>query len=409
MLKSSRLIFPFFAIVLLLMVYLFTPFGMFKRVVFIYPLFFLWLLSTMKRKWMSKAEGLIVCIACIAFLHLFLSFQTKYEFGHFIAFNLPTALWILCFVYYKDNTVEFGRIVPLIFLMFLISSVLTIRANIILPGASRFLATGSDSIWADLRIRANALFCGGYDFIFAIPFLLFPLFIQWKLKIHKNTLLFWVTIASMIICIVVGSYFTSILLVIATTTLSLTPINKMEKTIVALFVFFIILLLVKDYLLEGLIYIGNLIDSPMLVRRSEQALYGTYRNDYAQSENLDRFALMYNAIQNIFESPIIGRLGGDVHYLPSGHSELLGYFEDFGLLGTLYLIFYWHIYIIIKKSIITQTVKRYFSIYYSLFIFFLIIDKFDVATGMSAVVLFISPMLFLRIDQSMVQRKIKYL
>ena len=179
-----------FFIVLLIMVFLFTPFARFRRVVFIYPLFALWLLSTIKSHWLFRARGVIICIICISLLHILLSLQTDYSLTHFISFNLPTSLWVLCFVYYSQNTNEFRSIVPYILIIFLISSVLTIRANLILPGASRYLATGANSAWADLRNNANALLCGGYEFIFAIPFLLFPFLVQLKNRCYKYTLLF---------------------------------------------------------------------------------------------------------------------------------------------------------------------------------------------------------------------------
>ena len=398
---------PSVSMLLLLAVFLFTPLAQFQRVIYIYGLFFLWLISVqMKhRRWLIGSLPIIICIIIIAALRFVLSFSVDYSFNHYLAFDLPTELWAIVFLYYSKNVEEFKGMLPIIFLMIFVTIFLTIRGNILFPGASRYLATGSDSQWGDDRDVASSLFVGGYGIIFGLAFLSFPLILFKRFDIVKNRTLFYTYIVLLLICIIVGSYFTAIILTATLIVLSNVSVNKIGKAILGLIFFVGLWLFLKDYVLQFLIDVGNSIDSPMLTRRAEQALYGTYIEDY-EGTDASRVERAYNAINNYLQSPIWGRLAGEIrNKQPSGHSELLGYFEDFGLLGCIYILFYYRIYFNVINKLNSIIMKRYYSFFFIVFLLFLIVDKFDTATATASIIFFIAPMMLLICDKTKYKQK----
>ena len=398
--SSKSISFTEILMLLLLGIFLFTPFSSLQRVIFIYSVFGVWLFSSMIKdsSWILEAKTQVVLISIIALLHFVVSLHTDSTFSHFIAFNLPTYLWCLVFVYYSRHCEDYKKLLVPTFIIVLISSILTIRANLILPGASRYLATASDSSWGSLRESANSLFAGGYSFIFSLVFLAMPLILMHKSHLVRKQWLFWLIYCCMAACVIVGSYFTAILLFLLVSILSFSRISSTGKTILSIIIVGLLFLALKDFFLQSLIDLGNTIGSPMLTRRAEQMLYGTYVSDYEGTDD-SRIERAYNALHNFAQSPIFGRLFGEIpNKLESDHSELLGYMENFGLFSVFYFFFYKKIFSTVYSKINGKEYRKYYSLFFCVFILFLLIDKFDIATGTAAIVFFIAPMLFLVID-----------
>lgn len=372
--RSLKIIVNRLSIFLLISLFLFTPFHVLQKLIFIYPLFATWLVSAYRidNKFLSRSLTYWIFFACFALLWFFYSiFHQEWEFLHFINHIFLTYMWILMFIFYKSHLDIFSILIYPIFVLIVVSCLFTVLGNIILPGASRYLGSSASeySFERELAISMNV---GGFGFIYSLTFIVIAIVGMIKSNSVKWFMLVVLSVIS--VTVVVSSYFMAILFVAMFLVLSNSSANNFSRTIILLALLGISVLLLKDLILESLMDFGKTIDSPMLYYRAEQMLTGTYQSHYDEMGNLSRYDLMRNGLMNFLESPIIGQMRESSPNLISGHSEIIGYFEKYGIFGLIYIYFFIKVYFVTKKTFVTNQFR---IMYFFLFIGIILIAFFN--------------------------------
>ena len=341
--SESKFLLNRLSILLLIALFMLTPIHQFQKLIFIYPLFLVWFATScsIDKNYFRRTENWWIYYVYFALLWLFFStFHRNWEFLHFINHIFLTYMWVLMFVFYRSHKNIFSPLIYPTFGMILVSCGYTYAGNMILPGSSRFLGSGSVEFSMEKEI-ALQLHVGGFGFIYSLTFLVIPLVDMMKLGNNKwQKLAMVIMLAAIAATIVVASYFMAILFATFFILLANSSSRKMSHTAIILAFFSVLLYVVKDYILMGLMDLGQMIDSNMLYARAEQMLEGTYQSHYEEEGNLSRFDLMKNGMLNFLASPVIGQMSSQAPNLASGHSEIIGYFEKYGVFGIAYILFF---------------------------------------------------------------------
>lgn len=319
------------------------------------------------------------------------------QFRRFFTQNIWTYIWGVLGVFYASNINVFRKSIPFIVGMIAVSCIYTIIGNIAIPGASRMLA-GSAIEGSQTYSLIHSMNIGGYGFIYALVFAVVPctLWIKYRLNKIVISVLFLILVLSTLL---VGSYFTSIILALVALVLSLSNTQKISTTVIISSLLILLVLAFSNSVLQGLVDFGALIDSPMLQTRAQQMLDGTYQEAYESVGDYSRWDRIVNALHNIGQSPIFGRMTSrHLDVLPSGHSELLGYFERFGVFGLMHILYFYTIYKKIHKCATTKEMKLLITVFFSLFFLFIALDTFDIANSTGCMVFLIAPCTMLYIE-----------
>lgn len=380
------------SLLLLIAIFILTPFSFMARVIILYSLFALWLFSSTLIDTSFLKQTIPLWLFILVFFILAYGKSTvnpDAPIERFIHTSFFTYIWPLFFIFYRNKLQSIRELLPFVLIMLVASCIFTIRGNLLYPGASRSLASISLSV-QELRANAESSFVGGYGFVYSLCFFFVP--IIHLIRNRKSIVLATITIISMYGAIITASYFLAIVLAVFLTVLSLSDRRNSLKTLFLLFFFSVVIVIFKDSLLQLLIDIGERIDSPMLSLRAEEVLNGSYQEEYDLTRDYSRIERLQNAVLNIYDSPLFGELGGlSSIKRPSGHSELLGYFESFGLLGFLYIIYFVYIYKLIARSIQGIHERYLFLVTYAFFLIFICINTFDVANSVGLAVFFLVP------------------
>lgn len=403
------ILFNILSLLLLVSVFLFTPFDVFKKLIILGTLTLVWMISAyaINRKAMGQTIPLFIMLFFLLLLQWFYSGFPGEEdqFRRFFTQNIWTYIWGVLGVFYASNINAFKKSIPFIVIMISVSCIYTIIGNIAIPGASRMLA-GSVIEGSQTYSLIHSMNIGGYDFIYALVFAVVPCTLWIKYRLNKIVMssLFLVLILSTLL---VGSYFTSIILAIAALVLSLSNTRKISTSVIVSSFLILLVIAFGNTILQGLVDFGALIDSPMLQTRAQQMLDGTYQESYELTGDYSRWDRIVNAIHNIGQSPILGRMTSKhLDILPSGHSELLGYFERYGIFGLMHILYFYTIYKKIHKCASTKEMKLLITVFFSLFFLFITLDTFDIANSTGCMVFLIAPCTMLYIESRISNYKI---
>lgn len=389
------------SLILFVSLFLFTPFAGFKKMVILAALFGVWILTA----YSLNAKAIRQTLPLFLVLGVLILLQYCYSTGvgddaHFRRFftqNLWTYIWGVLGVYYAYNVNLFKKCIPYVAVMILISCGFTINGNIAIPGASRLLA-GAEAEGSQTYDMIHALNVGGYDFIFALVFALIPGTLWLKRRLPRRYVDI-ILIGAILVTLVFGSYFTSLILALIAIILSLSNARNYATTFIFCGIAALFILLFKDDILRFLYDIGVSIDSQALQRRAQQILEGSYQDDYDARGDYSRWERAMNAIHNIGLSPLFGRMIGlNPNTLPSGHSEMLGYFERFGIFGSVYVFYIFDVFKRIRKQVATEDMKHRMSMLFFFLLFFITVDTFDVANATGCMAFFLAPCTMLYIE-----------
>ncbi len=397
--KTTTVIINSISIFILLCLFMLTPIHLFQKLIIIYPTFAIWLISAnnIDNNFFSKSFGFWGFFFCFAFLWYIYSFyNTEWEFLHFVNHIFLTYMWILMFVFYSSYLEIFSKLVYPFLFVILISCLFTVHGNIVLPGASRTLASVGHLLEAD-REMAIALNVGGFGFIYSLTFMIVPL--MSRIRENKKDIIMWIILLVTLATIVVASYFMAILFAALFLFISLSSTRNILRSVIIIVILSLILYLMRDDILIGLVQLGDYIDSPMLQRRAEQMLLGTYQSAYDESGDESRVELIQNGIQNFLSSPIIGQMRSDYTNLHSGHSEMIGYFEKYGIFGFIYIAFFMKVYKVTRRCFKTKKMSILYSFMYVGVMTLVTLNTFSVSCEAGLVGFFVVPILMLIIEQ----------
>lgn len=389
------------SLVLLVSLFLFTPFAEFKKVVVLAALFGVWFLSSysINAKALSKSLPLVAILGVLMLLQYFLSTGSgdSLLFRRFFTQNLWTYIWGVLGVFYAANLNLFKKCILFVAIMLLVSCGFTIAGNIIMPGASRLLA-GAESEGSQTYDLIHSMNIGGYDFIYALPYALIPCTLWLKRRLAMRYVDIFL-IGTILITLVVGSYFISLILAIIAIVLSASSARNYVTIAIYSGIAILLIMIFKENILQGIIDIGVRIDSQALQRRAQQLLDESYQDAYNAVGDYSRLDRAMNAIHNISLSPLFGRMTGVASgTMPSGHSEMLGFFERFGIFGCFYVYYIYLVFKKIGKNVVTKDMKHLLTICLFLLLLFVTVDTFDVANATGCMVFFFAPCTMLYIE-----------
>lgn len=390
-------------IILLAAMMVFTPFYSLQRMYILITIFILWFITTLviDRRWYWKKNvlfSILILIIMIA-MDAVLSDITRDStyLNQCITHKIFIYLWYFIFLFYCNHCDLLKSIIPLIMLLILISAIFTLFGNIANPEASRLLA-GTGSYYSATREKYRQLYIGGYDLIYSLVFVLMPLLLIVRNNLKKSYIAL-ISLIIFIVTVVVCSYFIGILL---TATFILCVFIKPDKIGRYFMIMLIILLgviLAKNSILEFLVNIGNSIGSDILVKRANEMITMSYVSDYGEG---NRIAIYHNAFLNYLDHPFLGTLQGTLeNHRRSGHSALLVYLENYGLLSLIYYGFLFKIFKTTKKCYKNIMIHNSYKIYFILLLIFMFVDVFDTAYALGCVAFFVAPSMLIMIDKEL--------
>lgn len=216
-----------------------------------------------------------------------------------------------------------------ILILFVITSVTTIVGLQIYPDASRYLATVPD-INAEENIRYNFMNIGGYNFVYMLT-LIYPLLIYGykKRKIH----LFFVLLGGILTFIVIvnAGYTTALLLfIVSTVFLFFSRKLRISHVVIITIISLIVIYALSDIISSGLNSLADIIENKDISMRLRLLAEG--REGLTSGED-DRLSLYMMSIRTFLKHPILGRLLMDETLMIGGHSFILDFMADFGIVG----------------------------------------------------------------------------
>ena len=247
-----------------------------------------------------------------------------------LLFLLPP---IIGYYFTKDN----NRIKPvyskLIILCIMITMITTIIGCIRNPNAARVLAT------VDSQDKESFIYdmqnIGGYNFVYYIV-LLYPVLIL-SYKMRRIKLLPVLILASVVfLTIVYSEYTTALLLFMISSFLFFTKRNLSAKGIIIISILAIMcLLFFTDVIADFLRWLSNMLGSETIGSRLDALAGG--RKGLENSED-NRIELYLKSIKMFLEYPLTGTTVFG-YSITGGHSFILDYIAQFGMVGGIVLFF----------------------------------------------------------------------
>ena len=218
------------------------------------------------------------------------------------------------------------------------TAISTIIGSLAYPEAARYLATVKEAKDYVLQFY-NHMNIGGYEFVYYCV-LLYPavIFAYKKRKIHLISAI----LASLLVLFLTlqTGYTTAFLLWIATTATFFFPRNlKKRWVLILLIATILILVLFLPLFSSGIKALSKIIDNEDISYRLD-ALSGG--NEGIRASEDDRISLYEMSIKSFFRSPLFGGIlkGGALN---GGHSFLLDFAANYGLVGIVLLVLMYRI------------------------------------------------------------------
>lgn len=311
---------------------------------------------------------------------------------------MPNLAWAIVGIFYVYNTDILRNSKCILIVLIAVSSIYTLMGNLQYPEASRLLASTKE-YYATTRELYRSINIGGYGFIFSLVFILMPILLLIKYQKAHRLLLFVCTIL-FVATIAVSAYMTAIIFCALMLVFTLVKNKKVMRILVTLGLVAIIVWLFKEQILSILISLGEMTGADILIKRAQQLLTGTYFLDAGADQN-NRLTIFQNALLNWMDSPIVGNMFGADHlvYRRSGHSEMLGYLEKWGLFASVYFGFFRTTYVRTRDSLESENMRQNYRLYYLLLMLFLTIDRFDTFIEIGCIAFFLGPVLMKMADQ----------
>ncbi len=286
-----------------------------------------------------------------------------YMYGLLQFFLMPMTVIVIC----RADDYKFAKLLLILIVScFVFTSITTIIGNQLFPGASRILAHAYHENQSDLVQLYNSHNIGGFEFIYAVTISI-PLLIY---AIKQKELSFLLRIVSVCILlvflnlIIISEYTTAILAAFVSLFLFILPHNPKIKHFVYLLISAAVGVVVfKEILIPALASLGDMIGSETVGKRvSDIADMLNGQQASSSDGDVDNRIDAYNrSLSGFFSSPLFG-IGVD----NGGHSYVLKYLCEFGLLGLGGLVFYF-------KKVFSFSVKSSAPsqlYYYLCFLFF---------------------------------------
>ncbi len=370
----------------------FTPLYPMQKMILLLGFFGLWFITAIQldEDFLSNVSLLLVLLAAILTMGIFSSVASGSVDGFLNVINeIPNLSWAIVGIFYMSNTELLQKTKWIIIGLILISALFTLVGNIEYPGASRTLANVLDQD-AAARALYRSKNIGGYGFIYALVFLLFPIVSLARYNSKRAVYIICAVLFS--ITVLISSYMTAIIFSVAIIIIALIKEKNTVRTIFIVGAVFAVIYIFRENILSWFVSFGRAIDSDILVKRAQELLTGEYIGSAGDEDN--RLTLFANAVKNWLDSPFTGRMfGATLEYRRSGHSEILGYLEKWGLFAAVYFGFFKIAYSKIARGFETWAMSKSYLIFYVLFLMFITVDIFGSFDEIGCIVLFFAPVM----------------
>lgn len=389
---------------LLFSIILLTPLHEYKKMIVILLLFVLWFISAVvvDNHFFGESLPFVAFLIMFILLDFFRGVILHDTNIILIGINrMPFLIWPLLLKFYYKR-VQLLK-VPLIFAISLItiSGIYTLIGNIAYPEASRLLATGAEYS-NSTRDFYQSMNIGGYGLIYGMAFLFMPLILLYRQK-PKGKLLIFSIIAFYFVNIMYASFLIAIILSVFLIIFSCINIKRKVSVVIVFGIVFFLVTIFNNEIGYFLVKIANDMNSDILAKRVAQLFSGEYFQEYGDS---NRFTIYMNSIKNWLDRPLLGSLqGGTIEYRRSGHSTLLGYLEQYGLIASLY---YWYLYrVYITTTVLFNNIqlKNCWFMFYMSFCFLALVNNVDRFGEIGSAVFFIAPTMLLYLDRKTLNKQ----
>ena len=389
------------ALVLMMALCIFSPIYQYQKMVLILGCFLLWGIATTQigLSWLRHASASWILLGGMLFLYTWsgLSRGNLSESINQVVNQMPVYVWFIILEFYITNKMMPRAGIRLFFVSFLITTYFTIVGNLLNPGASRLLASTLQYYTAQ-REQYRAAFIGGYDIIHGAVFLAMPLTL-----LARKYKWVWAIIISLFVMVAISSYTIAIILMLFMIICGMARVKNIWKLVAVFCSLILIVSLFEEQIVSGVSEFALSIDSEILSRRVTSLLTGDYFREFGDDNN--RITIYFNEIQNWLDHPIFGNLLTSVkEYRRGGHSTLLAYLAQFGLLSGVFFAYLRRYYMTVKRALSAEY-GNLFSVYFVFFIIFGLIDRYETFIAIGVCVFFIAPLLFMMADKEESQRE----
>ena len=382
------------SLVVLIALCVFSPIYQYQKMTLIAGCFLLWGVATTQidMSWFRRVKISLMYLGGMFFLYVWSGIALG-DIGtnlNYAINQLPVYIWFVILEFYLDKRTMLKKTVIAFFVLFLITTYFTIAGNMLYPGASRLLAN-TLQYYAAQRAQYRTAFIGGYDIIYGAVFLVMPLTLL--ARKHKWV---WLIVFALFVMVVVSSYTIAIILMIFMIICGMAKAKNIWKLAGAFCGVILIVTVFEQQILSMIAELAQRIDSEILGRRLTSLVSGEYFREFGDDNN--RLTIYFNEILNWLDHPIFGNLITPVkEYRRAGHSTLLMYLSQFGLLSVVIYAYLKRYYTVVKRALSAEY-RKYFSIYFFFFVVFGLIDRYETFLTIGVCVFFIAPALFIMAD-----------
>jgi len=356
--------------------------------------FAIWFITSqiIEPNWTTRASKMIRYIVPLYIVDLIYCIAVEDSIAQTFITSTLAYLWILIFFFYIRNVNLLKWSILFFIAVLCVDCFDTVAGNLAVPGASRMQGDGYDRLEAALLMQSMHI--GGYPLLYALTFLTLPvaLWIKYKLPMRILSIVFLVI---SIATIFVGSYFLSILFSLLLISSSFVNAKKSKRLFFIILSMLTIFVVFKDPILNGVIYIGENIESPILIGHATELKEG----EKTTTTTTGRGDLYMGAVQNFLDSPLIGQIGDVKLAHESGHSELLEYLEKYGLFAIPFFLFWYNLIKSVRREIQSESIRVYYYLYSVCLFVFMLINPIRWGQPLVFVLFFGAPLLFIVIDQ----------
>ncbi|MBQ8726185.1 MAG: O-antigen ligase family protein [Clostridia bacterium] len=298
---------------------------------------------------------------------------------------MPVVLGYYFLNHAKSEKFEFFA--KIIFWLCLITCVTTIIGCMEFPDASRYLAT-VDNPDAAKAVLYNWRNIGGYEFVYMVV-LIHPLVVLAQ-KTGKLKKIYAFLCTALVFALSIFSGYTTALLLTLLTTFTYFLNKKLTPKQLIVWVVCVIVITVTFFTLfsDLLMWFADVIDNKFISERLRSLAGG---REGIEGSDDNRIALYERAINTFINSPILGSYWGGGHN--SGHSFILDFTAQFGIIGLSVLIFAY--YVIYRYFLAPYKNKEGFGFVVWLFVQTILLSL--VNTGMWLIVLTVIIPIFLKV------------
>ncbi len=226
----------------------------------------------------------------------------------------------------------------IIFIACVLTLITTVIGLNVYPDASRYLATVSDASEGQ-NVLYEWINIGGYSFVYTIV-LLYPILILYY-KRGKIKLLPTIILSLAMLILLLNSTYTIALLLFIISSLLFFMKRDFKAKDLAIFLIFAVLLYIvfSSFMSDFLYWLGDIVDNKEITPRL-QALAGG--REGLESSDDNRLELYLLSLNTFLDNPLFGTLfEGGVGI--GGHSFVLDYLAQFGILGLVLLVAMYYI------------------------------------------------------------------